>query len=122
MPLLKIYKKNGVWMFDDFSKSVLEEPFICGSSEIIDCILKEKGIFNGSHRGVEMYFSDQRESQDIVELKKIEDLPDNWAKYEYKGIEGLLCPVTIEYLGRHPESIFVRFTKPPFELEFQLLE
>jgi hypothetical protein len=109
-------------MFDDDSKSIVEEPFICGTSEIIDCILKEKGIFNGSHRGVEMDFSDQRESEDILELKKIEDLPDNWAKYEYKGIEGLLCPVTLEYLGRHPESIFVRFTKPPFELEFQLVD
>jgi hypothetical protein len=119
---LQIFKKAGIWMFNDESKGIFEEPFVGGTSEIIDYILKERKIWNGSHRGIQMLFSDHRESDDMVQFEKIEDLPDNWAKYEYKGIEGLLCPIALHYLGKHPESIFARFTKPPFNVEFQIVE
>jgi len=123
MPLfLQIYKENGIWIFDDASKNIEKEPFVGGTSEIIDYILKERKIWNGSHRGIEMFFSDHRESDDMLQFQKIEDLPDNWAKYEYKGMEGLLCPLALRYLGKHPEGIFARFRKPPFNVEFQIVE
>jgi hypothetical protein len=49
-------------------------------------------------------------------------MPDKWAKYEYKGMEGVLCHVTLQYLRKHPESIFARFRRPPFNVEFQIVE
>ena len=119
---VKAYKENGIWFFDDDSHGIKEEPFICGSSDITDFILKEKGIFNGSHRGVKMYFSDQKESEDMVELKKIEDLPDKWARYVYQGMEGLLCPLALKYFGCHPQEIFIKFTKIPFFIDFQIVD
>jgi hypothetical protein len=121
MPLfLQIYKENGIWIFDDASKNIEKEPFVGGTSEIIDYILKERKIWNGAHRGIEMVFSDHKESDDMVQFQKIEDLPDNWAKYEYNGVEGLLCPVTLRYFGSFPEKIYVNFIKKPFNIEFQI--
>jgi len=121
MPLfLQIFKKAGFWMFNDKSKSIFEEPFVGGTSEVIDYILKERKIWNGAHRGIEMVFSDHKESDDMVQFQKIEDLPDNWAKYEYNGMEGLLCPVTLRYFGSFPEKIYVNFIKKPFNIEFQI--
>lgn len=121
MPLsLQIFKKAGVWMFNDESKGIFEEPFVGGTSEIIDYILKERKIWNGSHRGIEMLFSEHKEADDMVQFQKIEDLPYNWAKFEYKGMEGLLCPVTLQYFGIFPESIWVKFIKKPFNIEFQI--
>lgn len=117
---LQIYKENGIWIFDDESKSIFEEPFVGGTSEIIDYILKERESWNGSHRCIEMVFSDHKESDDMVQFQKIEDLPDNWAKYEYKGMEGLLCPLTLQYFGSFPESVWVNFIKKPFNIEFQI--
>jgi hypothetical protein len=64
---------RGVWMFDDESKGIFEEPFIGGTSEIIDYILKERKIWNGSHRGIEMVFSDHKEFDKMVQFQKIEE-------------------------------------------------
>ena len=68
-----------------------------------------------------MCFSDQKESEDMVELKKIEDL-GKWARYDYQGMEGLLCPVTLRYFPEFPQEIFIKFTKIPFFIDFQIVD
>ena len=121
MPLfLQIYKENGIWIFDDASKNIEKEPFVCGFSELIDFILKEKGVWAGSHRGIDIEFSLEKESADMVEIKKVENMDNDWALYEYKEMQGTLCPVTLQYSGQHPDSFFVRPVKKPFNIEFQI--
>ena len=118
---LKIYKNQGIWMFDDESKNIEKEPFVGGFSELIDFILKEKGVWAGSHRGIDIEFSLEKEAQDMVEITKVEDMDNDWALYEYKEMQGTLCPVTLQYLGKHPDSFFIRPMKKPFKFEFELV-
>lgn len=121
MPLfLQIYKENGIWIFDDASKNIEKEPFVGGFSELIDFILKEKGVWAGSHRGIDIEFSLEKESADMVEIKKVENMDNDWALYEYKEMQGTLCPLTLKYFGYHPASFFVRPVKKPFNIEFQI--
>lgn len=122
MQTITIYKKNGTWMFDDESKSIKEEPFVMGFSELIDFILKEKNVWNGSHRGIDIEFSLEKEFDDMVEIEKIGDVDNDWALYEYKNIQGMLCPVTLQYLGKHPDFFYIRPVKNPFNMEFQITE
>ena len=117
---LQIYKENGIWIFDDASKIIEKEPFVGGFSELIDFILKEKGVWAGSHRGIDIEFSLEKESADMVEIKKVENMDNDWALYEYKEMQGTLCPVTLRYFGHHPDSFFVRPVEKPFNIEFQI--
>ena len=118
---LTIYKTNGTWMFDDESKQILEEPFVGGFSELIDFVLKEYKVFNGAHRGIDIEFSLENESDNMVKIEKVEDLDDNWARYKYKNLEGLLCPVTLQYLGKHPDYFYIKPNKKPFDVTFRII-
>lgn len=121
MTTLKIYKKSGVWMFDDVDKDISEEPFVGGFSELIDFVLKEYNVFNGAHRGIDIEFSLVKESDDMVEIKKVENVENDWALYEYKDNRGLLCPVTLQYFGTHPNSFFIKPKKIPFDIDFNII-
>jgi hypothetical protein len=121
MMTLTIYKDNGVWMFDDPEKGIEREPFVDGSTELIDFILKEFNLFQGSHRGIDLNFSLYQEEDDMVKVNKIKDMGDDWASYEYKNMTGSLCPVTIQYFGKHPDHFYVKPVKKPFDLNFKVL-
>jgi hypothetical protein len=118
MKTLTIYKSKGVWMFDDEVEDITEEPFVGGFSELIDFVLKEYNVFNGSHRGIDINFSLEKEDEGMIQIQKIEDLQDDWAMYEYKEMQGMLCPVTLKYFGKHPDNFYIKPKKIPFELEF----
>jgi hypothetical protein len=97
---------------------LVEEDFVQGSSEIIDEILKDFGVFNGAHRGIDLYFTIAPQDETFVKISKVEDLYDGWATYRYKDSCGDLCPVTEMYLGTHPSAIWVKPVKEPFKVSF----
>jgi hypothetical protein len=103
---LTLYKDHGVWMFDDANKGIEREPFVDGSTELIDFILEEFGLPTSGPIVVE--FGLQRTHPEMVEIRKLEDTGDDWALYEYKGRQGALCPVTLVYLGSHPDRFYAR--------------
>lgn len=94
-------------MFDDAGRGIEREPFVDGSTELIDFILEEFGFPTGGEPVV-VEFGLDRTHPDMVEIRKIEDMGDDWARYEYKGRQGALCPVTLVYLGSHPDRFFAR--------------
>lgn len=93
-------------MFDDAAHGIEREPFVDGSTELIDFILQEHGF--STSRPVVVEFGLERTHPDMVEIRKTEDMGDDWACYEYKGRQGALCPVTLIYLGSHPDRFFAR--------------
>jgi len=105
---LSLYKDHGVWMFDDADKGIEREPFVDGSTELIDFILEEFGFPTTGHPPVEVEFGLERTHPDMVEIRKMEDTGEDWARYLYKDREGALCPVTLLYLGSHPDRFFAR--------------
>ena len=117
---VKAYRENGVWFFDDDSKEISREPFVGGMSEIIDYILQKK-IIRGGHRGIKLEFSD-KSFENAEKLQKIHDSPYNWSRYEHEDREGMLCPVTLRYFPEFPQELFIRFTKIPFFMDFQIVD
>jgi len=41
-----LYKIGEIWYYDDESKGVYREPFVCGASELLDKVLEADGITN----------------------------------------------------------------------------
>lgn len=41
---IKCYKLKNVWYFDDKERGIVREPFVLGSSELIEFLLRKKGF------------------------------------------------------------------------------
>jgi hypothetical protein len=105
---LHLYKQGPTWMFDDATHNIKAEPFVEGSSEMIDLILRDFGFPTHGRGGVTVEFGLEKMHPDMVEIRKVQDMEMNWARYEYSGHEGNFCPVTTVYLGSHPDRFYVR--------------
>ena len=42
--VVKPYKWEGVWVFDDEKAGLLREPFVAGVPEILEALLEQQGI------------------------------------------------------------------------------
>ena len=105
---LHLYKQGSTWMFDDTAHNIKQEPFVEGSSEMIDLILSDFGVPTHGRGGVTVEFGLEKTHPDMVEIRKVGDMDLNWARYEYSGHQGDFCPVTTAYLGNHPDRFYVR--------------
>ncbi|MFM8718322.1 MAG: hypothetical protein ACKOFH_02140 [Chthoniobacterales bacterium] len=75
---------------------------------MIDSSLRDFGCPTNGQDGVTVEFDLEKSHPDMVQVRKVRDLELDWARYEYNGLEGDLCPVTTVYLGKHPDSFYVR--------------
>lgn len=99
---VKLYKQNEVWVFDDEEKGIYAEPFVRGSSELID---EAASIVMLSGKPTRLIFSD---TEDLLFEMELEDMDGKWSKYysEEFNMEGWLCPVLYEYFETPPKRIF----------------
>jgi hypothetical protein len=100
--IVPLYKKDNAWVFDDNEKGIKAEPFVRGSSEIID---EAASIVLLSGKPTELVFSDTEEL--MLEMDLI-DIDGDWSKYysEELDMEGWLCPVLYEYFSYPPEKLY----------------
>ena len=105
--IISIYNLEGVWLFDDFEKDIIEEPFVEGSSEIISMLMEKLGINSDK---LVMTFSDSSFTgyQDVLSWKASRE-NKTWNLYKSKvsNMEGWLCPVLFQYYGIPPVKLYV---------------
>lgn len=108
MQVIFPYRDHGVWMFDDESKGLAREPFVCGIPEMMDILVA--GIEN-AEAGFNLYFSAQpfpgyRFRVDLVGP----DAGGNWYKVDWNRTEmtGWLCPALFKFFERAPAAIYVK--------------
>ncbi len=105
--VIKPYKWEGLWVFDDPAVGLVKEPFVGGADTIIDVatsrIPKARegflAVFSAS------YFPD---AQIVLEWVR-EEGGGNVYRWPEKGMEGWLCPALLRY-----------FTEPPAKLHIQV--
>ena len=105
--VIKPYKWEGLWVFDDPAVGLVKEPFVGGADTIIDVatghIPKARegflAVFSAS------YFPD---AQIVLEWVR-EEGGGNVYRWPEKGMEGWLCPALLRY-----------FTEPPAKLHVQV--
>jgi hypothetical protein len=115
--VLKIYKYNGLWVFDDADKGLLHEAFVSGADVIIDLMVRN--IANAKD-GFSCIFSKNPFPSSQYELKlktRGNDIIGNWYTCEALGIDGWLCGSLYKYFDVEPESIFIQVKEIEHEHE-----
>lgn len=113
--IIKPYKWEGMWVFDDFERGLVREPFVSGIPEIIEFGLKIKGIENGEN-GFLLLFSDSefKGADIILEWVTFECNGDIYRVAEVTGeieipnMEGWLCPALRKYYKDAPKNIYIQ--------------
>ena len=105
------YRHDGLWVFDDDSTGLRQEPFVSGADTMIDAVIELKGIPSAAG-GFALTFSDAPFPGYDVELRwlRADPVEGNWYEATIGGrrIEGWLCPALLLYFDAAPKQIFVR--------------
>jgi hypothetical protein len=101
------YKHKGLWVFDDPTAGLVQEPFVSGADEIIERMVQ--GI-SGAQSGFTLLFSAAPfpGHQSTFGWRR-SDMGGNWYYSADLGIEGWLCPALFRYFEVAPERIYAQF-------------
>lgn len=109
--VIKPYKWEGMWVFDDEKVGLVKEPFVEDASQMIETVLALKKVKNAEN-GFLLLFSDKQ--------FKGADIVVEWVKYEEGGdvyrfvgeglplIEGWFCPALRLYYQDAPAKIYLQ--------------
>lgn len=104
--VLKPYRYNHTWVFDDERVNLKREPFVEGIPEIIDSL-----VYNipNAELGFLLYFSDKPMPSTQLTLTWIKAEHDgNWYMAEDYNMKGWLCPALFKYYDEAPEKLYVK--------------
>jgi hypothetical protein len=102
------YQDNGVWMFDDKSKGLVREPFVCGIPSMLDLLV---GGIEHPDKGFALYFSEQQFPGFLFKAEVLgPEAGGYWYKVTIGGMEmkGWLCPALFKYFDTPPPAIYVK--------------
>lgn len=104
--ILLPYKYSGQWVFDDESRGLNREPFVCGIDQMLDRLVA--GIPD-AEKGFRLMFSTNPFPNFTVELiRKREEFGGNWYFSPQFQMEGWLCPALFKYFDAAPQKLFGR--------------
>jgi hypothetical protein len=104
--VIKPYKWEGLWVFDDPAVGLVKEPFVGGADTMIDVATAhianaEKGFLASFSAS---YFPD---AQICLEWVR-EDGSGNVYRWPDKVMEGWLCPALLRYFSEAPAKLYVQ--------------
>ena len=106
--VIKPYKWEGLWVFDDDRVELVKEPFVGGADTLIDLAVEQKGITNAKE-GFLLLFSATRFPGADLELEWVrEELDGNVYLWREQNQEGWLCPALLKYFDAAPKNLFVQ--------------
>ncbi len=103
-----VRKIGSSWIFDDESRGIKNEPFVLGSSEIIDMLLKRMN--RPRVKSVLLIFSDSDFRESTFALENTGEAIDGgrWYIETLSKMKGWLCPTTLCYFDHFPQTIYGR--------------
>ena len=112
------YCVGTLWVFDDPDTGLVKEPFVKGSSTIIDLmfyrIAEDPAYFLYREEGyATLLFSDKNvfkgSSHNVFFLERGKEEDGGcWYKEAVSGQEGWLCPQLFKYFDSPPETIYAK--------------
>ena len=107
--VIKPYKWNGMWVFDDERVGLDKEPFVGGADTMIDTAVERKGIRN-AEKGFVLVFSATPFPDADLELEWVrEEMEGNVYRWPETGQEGWLCPALLRYFPEPPSKLYAQF-------------
>ena len=106
--VIKPYKWEGQWVFDDERAGLVREPFVSGADTLIDIAIQRKEIENAAN-GFLLLFSDSPfPSADLMLSWIREEAGGNVYRWEEEGREGWLCPALLKYFDSAPSELYIQ--------------
>ncbi len=104
--VIKPYRWEGMWVFDDERVGLLREPFVGGADTIIDLAIAAAAIADPAN-GFVLIFSANPFPGAHMELDWVRDEMGGNV-YRWEGQEGWLCPALLKYFDEPPLKIFAQ--------------
>ena len=104
--LIRPYKYEGTWVFDDPAVGLKREPFIAGIDTMIDKVVAD---VPNAERGFRAIFSASPFPGYALKLEWWRsESGGNWYYCETFSMEGWLCPALFKYFAEAPREIYVK--------------
>jgi hypothetical protein len=104
--VLRPYRHQGTWVFDDETAGLEKEPFVCGIDEMIDRLVY--GI-PSAETGFRLIFSHQPFPGYAAKLEwRRDEHGGNWYYSPTYGMEGWLCPALFKFFDRAPTELYAK--------------
>jgi hypothetical protein len=104
--VIKPYRWNGMWVFDDASVGLAREPFVCGIPEMIDEAVRD---IPHAEQGFMAIFSANPFPGAHITLEHLtEETGGNWYEWKETGRKGWLCPALLRYFPEAPRALHIQ--------------
>ena len=105
--IIKPYKYEGVWVFDDENTGLVREPFVMGADDIIDVMCDE---IENAEEGFTLFFSSRKFPGTNLQLLRVrEECGGWWYRCEGLDMDGWLCPALFLYFEEAPKELYCMF-------------
>jgi len=104
--VLRPYKHEGSWVFDDESVGLIREPFVFGIDNMIERMV---ATIPNAEKGFRLIFSPGPFPGYAALLEwRREEMGGNWYFSPSFGIEGWLCPALFKYFDVAPKEFYAK--------------
>lgn len=104
--VIKPYKWEGLWVFDDPNVGLVKEPFVGGADTMID--VATAPIPNATKGFLAIFSASDFPDAQIVLERVREDRGGNVYRWKEKELEGWLCPALLRYFAEPPAQLFIQ--------------
>lgn len=104
--VIKPYKWEGLWVFDDAKVGLTKEPFVGGADAIIDVATAH--LPNAQQGFLALFSASSFPDAKLVLTWVREEHSGNVYRWPETGMEGWLCPALLKYFDRPPEKLFIQ--------------
>jgi hypothetical protein len=103
--VIRPYRWNGMWVFDDPDVGLVREPFVAGMPEIIADLVRD---IPDAGMGFNMLWSDRPfPGARVVLEREREQEGGYWYRWAETGAQGWLCPALLLYFDPAPERLYI---------------
>ncbi|MEN9217178.1 MAG: hypothetical protein Q6K90_07635 [Gloeomargarita sp. HHBFW_bins_162] len=105
--ITNLRRTPGAWVYSDYELGVLDEPFVMGTSELIDQIMADQGW----HTLERILVSDEDYPPgEVTVTADLVESDGSWSQYicpEYEDHVFHLCPHLFDYFDTPPTKLYI---------------
>ena len=104
--VIKPYKWEGLWVFDDPAVGLVREPFVGGADRMIDRATSD--IVNADAGFVAVFSAGYFPDASIILDWAREEGGGNVYRWPQQQMEGWLCPALLKYFPQPPKKLYIQ--------------
>jgi pimeloyl-ACP methyl ester carboxylesterase len=105
--VIRPYRWEGVWVFDDPAVGLDKEALVAGMPELLEIATERAGIANPEKGFVVLFSKDPFPTAQVCLERVREEGGGNVYRWPEVGKEGWLCPALFRYFDQAPERLYV---------------